>query len=103
MPLRHRRYRSRSARRHLPGVRERGRPKMAIVLLTAGGNFLVPTTSPVTVLLTLALVALMIWALVDTASHRRWGWFWAMFVFGPFAALGWMAVRQPSAGQRQPE
>ena len=76
---------------------------MAPVLIAAAGNFLVPRTSPVTVLLMLPFLAIMIWALVDTALNRRWGWFWAMFAFGPFAALGWMTVRHSTAGKRRPE
>lgn len=68
---------------------------------STSGNFLVPATSPVTVLLMLAFAGLMIWSLVDAASHRRWGWFWSMFVFGPFAAVAWMLAGRISSGQRQ--
>ncbi len=74
--------------------------KMVGVQLATRGNFLVPATSPVTVLLMLAFAALMIWSLFDAASHRRWGWFWSMFVFGPFAAVAWMLAGRPSSGRQ---
>lgn len=73
------------------------------MLPAAAENFLIPATSPLPGLLALAFFAFMIWGLIDAGGHRRWGWFWSMLVFGPFAVLAWMAVGRASSAQREPQ
>ena len=56
----------------------------------AANNFLVPATSWISLLVGFVLLALTILPLIETASRRRWVWFWSMFSFGPLAGIAWL-------------
>jgi len=58
----------------------------------AAGNFLIPSTNWVSLVVIFLVLFLTFWPLAETAVRRRWGWFWSMFLFGPFAGLAWILV-----------
>jgi hypothetical protein len=71
----------------------RGETGQTCGVTLASSNFLAPTmTWPSVLAAVLVLGLLTLWPLVEAASRRRWGWFWATVVLGPLAGAAWFVV-----------
>lgn len=60
---------------------------LAAHLLIPNGSFVLSTLVALVV-----LAVIWVWPLVAVGRRQQWGWFVAIFILGPIAALVWLMV-----------